>query len=254
MKSNTVVIIPVFREQPLWYEVIAIEQAVKVLNEHDHVILCPQGLCLDKVLEMYSKAGKQPMVIKEDPGFFENTNTYNQLLLSAAFYQSFSGYEYLLIHQTDAYVFRDELAYWVSQGYDYVGAPWIDWIHASYHQKNKSLWGRVQWRFGRRRFDAVGNGGLSLRKVASMISILDKYEAEALAFAANEDFFFSFEVHRLGGTIKIPVVKEALQFAFDEYPEKAFAMSRGRLPMGVHAWPKYQNFWKAYIVTVQSYF
>lgn len=45
-------------------------------------------------------------------------------MLSAEFYERFLAWDYILLCQTDAFVFRDELADWCARGYDYIGAPW----------------------------------------------------------------------------------------------------------------------------------
>lgn len=36
----------------------------------------------------------------------------------------------MLVYQLDAYAFKDELFFWASLGYDYIGAPWMP------HQRN----------------------------------------------------------------------------------------------------------------------
>ncbi len=43
-------------------------------------------------------------------------------MMDNTFYKQFLNYEYILIYQLDAFVFKDELNY-CSQGIDYVGAP-----------------------------------------------------------------------------------------------------------------------------------
>jgi hypothetical protein len=45
--------------------------------------------------------------------------------LSEEFYQAFTDFEFMLIYQLDAFVFRDELADWCRSGYEYIGAPWL---------------------------------------------------------------------------------------------------------------------------------
>jgi len=44
-------------------------------------------------------------------------------MMSPAFYDAFKAFDYILIYQLDAFVFRDELEYFCSLGYDYIGAP-----------------------------------------------------------------------------------------------------------------------------------
>jgi hypothetical protein len=148
-----------------------------------------------------------------------------------------------LIHQLDAFVFEDQLDFWCSKDYDYIGAPWIDatWI--------KKLKEKISW------IDTciypVGNGGFSLRKVktfyygsvflAPIVSFLWKKRW-------NEDFFWSSLAHRLIPGFRIPQVIEARLFAIEEYPSLAYKNNGNTLPFGCHAWEKYEpEFWRAHI-------
>ena len=50
---------------------------------------------------------------------------------------------------------------------------------------------------------------------------------------------------------RVPDPLEALQFSFEVMPEKMLIMNNGRLPMGVHAWNKYNpEFWKPYLASL----
>lgn len=57
--------------------------------------------------------------------YFKGIAGYNRLMMSPEFYETFAQWEYILIYQTDAWVFSDRLSEWCSKGYDYIGAPWI---------------------------------------------------------------------------------------------------------------------------------
>lgn len=248
---NTIAIaIPVFRTKPEWFEEISIKQAIKILNHYDHMLVVPAGLDVSVAKSWFAAAGKSVSVVEFDQAYFQHPQSYNRLMLMEDFYRKFPNYDYVLIHQTDAYVFRDDLDYWTSMGYDYVGAPWINWIHSSYQAKRLSWPTRIQWRLGRRRFDAVGNGGFSLRRVSKMLALLSSLQHEAATYHLNEDFFFAFEVKRLGYDIQIPGVQESLAFAFDENPETAFEMSGKKWPMACHAWPRYKSFWQQFIPSI----
>jgi hypothetical protein len=100
------------------------------------------------------------------------------------------------------------------------------------------------WRLGKRRFDAVGNGGFSLRNTQRLQEVLQLLQPQAAAYRHNEDFFFAFEASRLGQPLHIPSVKYALHFAFDERPELAWQMNQQHLPMGCHGWPRHLSFWQ----------
>lgn len=82
--------------------------------------------------------------------YFKSIDGYNKLMLSPSFYKAFSNYEYILIYQLDAWVFKDELQHWCNQKYDYIGAP--------IYQNNKLI--------------GIGNGGFSLRKVDYCLKVL----------------------------------------------------------------------------------
>ena len=98
-------------------------------------LVAPEGLDLTAYLPPERQEARPIHVVRFDPGFFRSTDTYSRLLLSAGFYQAFASYEFILIHQLDVFVFRDELADWCARGYDYVGAPWIDvdWLAEARH-------------------------------------------------------------------------------------------------------------------------
>ena len=88
--------------------------------------------------------------------YFSDRFGYNRLLLKKEFYEAFAKYEYILIYQLDCLVFADNLEDWCGKNWDYVGAPWL--TDTEDVQKG---------------FSAVGNGGLSLRRVRSALAVLN---------------------------------------------------------------------------------
>jgi hypothetical protein len=88
--------------------------------------------------------------------YFKGTQGYNQLLVTEEFYRAFADYDYILIYQLDCLVFSSHLEEWCNAGWDYVGAPWF-----KNYQDNPT-----------EGFWAVGNGGLSLRRVARALDVL----------------------------------------------------------------------------------
>ena len=126
---------------------------------------------------------------------------YNKMMLSYDFYQLFRDSEYVLIYQTDAWVFQDNLAEWCSKGYDYVAAPWIkravyDYPFIKQYMACLRAYRARKHQFCRQRiYGKVGNGGLSLRKVSSSEACL-LYKCEIGKYLShrkhyyNEDVFF----------------------------------------------------------------
>jgi len=178
---------------------------------------------------------------------------YNKLLLLKDFYKIFEQYEYILIHQLDAFIFRNDLEYWCKFGFDYFGAPWFK---RKFYFKNairKIVINHNTFNYCRLLFNKViqrrknfaGNGGLSLRKVATCISFLENYSDIANSWKGNEDIFWSCVVPNLFTHFKVVPFKIALDFSFDTIPEICFSKNGNRLPFGCHAWYKYNiNFWR----------
>jgi hypothetical protein len=178
--------------------------------------------------------------------YFRDPVRYSRLLLSGRFYDAFAEYEYLLIHQLDALVLRDELEEWCAQGLDYVGAPWFPGAEMPLVTQ-----------------PAVGNGGFSLRRVAAFLDVLaaagERYPRRWVSgrtdsrFEAHEDLFWSFEAQRFRPEFRIASVEEALRFAFELEPRRAFELAGGRLPFGVHAWARYdRTFWEPHLLGPES--
>lgn len=258
-KKNAVVI-PFYKSPLSQYEKIALSQCLKVLVNHPVIAIKPHSLDLSILEE-----SKLFLEIKSfDNSFFSNIDGYNRLMLSSQFYQSFLNYEFILIHQLDAFVFKDELDLWSGKGYDYIGAPWIrpiddpdvfktvktkfqNYFHKRYNVYKNGLPSAKQFE------NQVGNGGFSLRRVSKFFELSLKFADKIQAYNVrqehqfHEDAFWSIEVNRKEKLLKIPPYKVALHFAFENSPERAYRLIDNQLPFGCHAWDKYPVFWKLYI-------
>ena len=96
-------------------------------------------------------------------------NEYNDLLCSSSFWEKINscGAKHALIFQSDTLLFKNDLDEFLQ--YDYVGAPWcIKWM------------GMLD----------VGNGGLSLRNVDTMLDI--STHCPRLEYMKNEDIYFCY--------------------------------------------------------------
>jgi hypothetical protein len=146
---NGAIIVPVYRSELTGDELTSVEQLSKVLERHKIVVVCPDGLELPKEVNQWETC-RFPVE------FFKGIDGYNNLMLSSAFYRRFDRYQDILIHQLDCLVFRDELSKWSAKGFSYIAPPWFGKF---WHDPKLGLW-------------RVGNGGFSLRKVSSALSIL----------------------------------------------------------------------------------
>ncbi|MBB6111220.1 hypothetical protein HDF23_003988 [Mucilaginibacter lappiensis] len=196
-----------------------------------------------------------------DDSYFKDIQGYNALMLSDIFYSRFLKYKYILIHQLDAFVFKDELNYWCDQGFDYIGAPWMR--EYDYPNSFKALKRKIKYYFYRRfnvqenNFPSdkqlenqVGNGGFSLRRVQVFHDLCVNKQKMIQIYlnqnnhTFNEDVFWSIEVNRKRRILKIPRWKAGLKFSIELAPERAMRLNNNQLPFGCHAWDKYLDFWR----------
>jgi hypothetical protein len=251
------VVVPFYKSELTELEYVALKQCKRMLSSYPIIAIKPQKLNLPAIaLEIPFEK-----VISFDDDYFQSISGYNRLLLSEAFYGKFLDYEYILIHQLDAFVFKDDLRYWCNQNIDYVGAPWIR------TKKYKNIFSALNSKFrvsfytyfnvhkdglpNTKQFEnKVGNGGFSLRRVQKFYSLVGTMQKEIQLYLSktashyNEDLFWSIEVNRKRKQLKIPRKEIALKFAFEILPNKAFLLNNKELPFGCHAWDKNINFWR----------
>ncbi len=235
--ATVIVLVPIYKVTLEPFEQYSLDVSIATLAAQRILFIGPQGLDLAWYMARYPGVGFVPF----DPVHFQSIPGYNRLLLSAAFYQRFAEHEHMLILQTDAIVLRDELAWWCAQAFDYVGAPWPDGVELFVNL------GRFEGDRGRRVRAMVGNGGLSLRRIAKHIALLQEFPEAVDYFqrsGSSEDLFFSL-MGTLSADFVIPNEITASRFAMELKPAMYFAANGGRAPMGGHAWWKYDlAFWR----------
>lgn len=141
------VVIPIYRLPLTPDEEISIRHLREYLAGFDRYVIG-----LEHVPNVYADFELRPFPLS----YFKDIHSYSQLLLSENFYRAFADYEYILIYQLDCLVFSSALEDWCREGWDYVGAPWFR------NHGQDPVGG----------FWAVGNGGLSLRRVSSALKVL----------------------------------------------------------------------------------
>jgi hypothetical protein len=246
-------VIPCYTAALQPYERVALARCLDVLKAHDIVLIKPQSLNLDALL----KAHPQLCTESFNDDYFAGIGGYNRLMLSDGFYARFAKYEYVLIHQLDAFVFSDQLLNWCARGYDYIGAPWFPNSKVpTWHSYSRIYLRRTLYRWINRAdrhvprlhraqyMYSVGNGGFSLRRVETMRTVLATLHSRAEAYRQtsssiqNEDLFFCVEANRYFCHVKTPDIREASAFAWEQQPAVAAKLSGGNLPFGCHGFNK----------------
>ena len=276
---SAIVVIPLYKARPYLFEEIALRQCARVLAPNRSMcFVAPKGLDLAAYDTIFvEEAAKQPEKKYFPPHFFESLSGYNRLMLSPLFYESFNEYDYILIYQTDAYVFEDKLDYFCSLGYDYIGAPWFVRLFG----KNCGT-----------RFSGAGNGGFSLRKVSACLEVLNykgRFWPKSQLFSTNnspvikwkklapekrkelkwsktvdffteinsstEDYFWALDVPAAGLPFKVAPPQKAMYFSFEQKPSLLFYhIFEGCYPFGCHAWQRYEfeECWRHRILGIRT--
>lgn len=264
------VVIPVYQLAISPAETCSFRQTLSVLGEHPIVLVAPQGLDMGTYTDMANSQGVSLLTEYFPPSYFDGIEGYNRLLLSESFYARFQSYDYILICQLDAFIFRDEILEWCNKGYDYIGAPLIGHHTDSVFSNNMR----------------VGNGGLSLRKVSTFLRFFHSHRLVfplrtlarhiqlkkkpytrlfvwlfmacgwrntpsqvALHWQYNEDDFWSGLLDGTPYALRKPSPEEAIFFAFERFPSALYKLTQQTLPFGCHAWEKYEyaSFWSQFI-------
>lgn len=223
---HVVVVIPVYRNL-VAYERVSLEQCLKVLGNHQIVLVTAESIDVSGFLAFW------PFEVERfADDFFTGTESYSRLLLSKDFYLRFNAYEYLLICQLDAFVFSDRLLEFCQKGYDYIGAPVPRWAW-SFHQNR------------------VGNGGFSLRKVASCLRVLSEKPPEEMFADRNEwlpeDHYFAMCAEQEKLNFRVPSLREAMDFSVDYEIFHCYRKLPDWLPFACHAWQKKLDVWQGVI-------
>lgn len=224
MKKQVAVVIPYYHNELSKTEQIAFKQCMKILLRYPIILIVPDNLSIsDSVQALGIEVAKVPSK------WMRSIETYNFMMLNVDFYRMFLSYEYILIYQLDAFVFKDELEEFCNLGYDYIGAPWL--FGAEYFEDEKNIRGHV------------GNGGFSLRNVEASIQILNKNPV-AKSDIPEDVYWSSHDSEEFCVAPK----EIALCFSIEEPAEKMFYLNKKRLPFGCHAWNKISfSFWRPII-------
>lgn len=248
-----------------WQEEISLRQCFRVLGNHPICLICPEGLDITAYRAVAPRLEFDFIPAR----CFSSVRSYNRLKILPFLYQRYSRYEYMLTYELDAFVFKDELAYWCDQQWDYIGAPWFEG-HGNATPASPPM--------------AGGNSGFSLLRISTMLRVLQSWTAvrpaaEVFAewrrdshrsprrfwwlfrnltwrncfhhrlnrFTENEDIFWSYAGIRIAG-FRLAPYQIASQFSFESNPERLFMEQGEELPFGCHKWfGSHSAFWQRFI-------
>lgn len=261
---NKRVIILVFAHKPQldFHEQISLQQCYRILGKHPIRLVCPEGMDVSAF-----KLLAPSMVVDYIPGkWLESLQAYNRLKIHSWLYKRYTGFDFILTYELDAFVFRDELLDWCAQEWDYIGAPWF---RGYYHAEPDA------------EPDGVGNSGFSLRRTAAILKVSHtlryqqtvgdvfaawshgewslKKSLAALTIRNNffspfnkyygqEDLYWGKLVRGRLPWFRVPSHETARKFAFDGSPSRLYSECSNQLPFGCHGWNRVEpEFWREHI-------
>lgn len=263
---NIAVIVPVHKPILNPLEIKSLMQCKKILKDYHVFLLYPEQMHPSNFTDIFPNIKLLP--VSEE--WLSSKENYNKMKCSLLFYKLFEKYDFLLTYELDSYIFSDQWGEANCFDYDYIGAPWFEGFVDTDH------------------ISRVGNSGFSMRNIKKCIIILQKKESHTQLWMfivkyrlykvfqlsiffcisdkswnlrcknyyfqrfysddnINEDIFWSDVVPKLF-SFKIATISDGIKFSFEKNPKTLFTINNFKLPIGCHAWEKYDpNFWTEFI-------
>lgn len=200
------------------FEYTSIDRCFDVLRNRDIFVMLPEGISNHEYAYIASLYGTNVRYIYDNEGWFSSWAKYSHYCFRPEFYQMFSEYEYMLIYQTDCYIFEDNLDYFINLNYNYYGAPWYQ-------------------------FRRCGNGGFSLRKIDAFIeNTTNRPDRDVLVNGKGmlvEDYIFSILEHHIENICPEDI---GLEFSLDDWLKEYTPLLK-KMPMGCHGWSRDEVRW-----------
>lgn len=237
--NNTcAIVVPIYHTTPDELEQLSLKQLNRVIgSEFDVFLIGPDYVDFDDYSKYLSGSGTNNYLeyVIFDDKYFKSNKSYSQLCLSYDFYDTFNKYDYMMIYQTDCWIFRNEIQKFCDMSYDYIGGP-IYSPASAWTSLKKGL------------HPIVGNGGLSLRKISTMLKITNpdgyiynKYKNEWDKIEYEDYVICDVFSHDI--KMNIPDYKIAEKFSLDFLPNNVNELD----PMSAHRVFALHQYWNKYI-------
>ena len=215
-RKKCCIVIPIHKEYDKLspFEKKSVNNTVIKMKNWDIVLICPNNMDVSG----YENIGILNFM-NFDIKYFKDVKSYCELMLSSFFYEAFKKYEYMLIVQSDAYIFNDELEYFLNLGYDYIGG--LHNINQGTHIFHPNVGNKL----------INGNGGFSLRKIDAFITASKNIKKDLNNKWDWEDVLYSYWYK---DKMNIAPDETSLKFGWQQNPEICYENNGKKLPFGSH--------------------
>ena len=265
-QEPAVVLVFVHQARLEWHERIGLQQCATVLRNHPIFLVCPEGLDVSEHLAVADNL----QVDRIPPRWQASYQAYNRLKILPFLYHRYAHYEFILTHELDAFVFRDELGSWCREGWDYVGAPWfaggdgngaevrpLGVGNSGFSLRRPAAMLRVLHSFGRvvpsgkiisRWRKARRETGASFWLLVSLLTWRNNFHHWFNDFAGPEDVFWCKHAAPRFPWMKLAPYEVGRRFSFEAQARRLYAELGGQLPFGCHQWHALDRpFWRPFI-------
>jgi hypothetical protein len=229
---------------------LSFSQTARIMPGHRWIFALPQGA---DTSELRSLRGDIEFRFFPQR-YFVSKRAAQLFYMHPTFYENFSEFDYILIHQPDVYVFNDHLAEWVrhmsENSWDYVGAPWLNhqWLNLA-----RNPVARLPWHWMLR--EKVGSGGFSIRNPRKFAKIAKRHTRliKRLAAFVPEDIWWCQLAQKVSAPVRRPPARLAAHFAFETECDRCLELTQGVMPFAVHGWNRHDwDFWRERIPGVEA--
>jgi hypothetical protein len=207
MKELVTVVIPVFKNQLTETEAKSLEKCLETLEQFPVLFITGDDTNLDDL------SSRHPSITnyRFENEYFKNRATFQKLLLRDEFYDRFDWSEFILVHELNSFVLKNELRYWCKQGYDFI-QPCPDSLTVSW------LDSFVSKKLAPQTVDQLSSAGLSLRRVGPMRKAIKKNKRLIYQFLTSQEppveaVFWEEQNHKILTSLITPTPVVRRQFA-----------------------------------------
>ena len=120
MKELVSVVVPILNPELSASEQQILDNCIEKLGKYTIILIYGESADISHLKDRYEGID----FIKFPDKYFESRKSLSSLFLLEDFYERFSWSDYILIHELNSWIVKDELHYWCKQGYDYLkGEP-----------------------------------------------------------------------------------------------------------------------------------
>ena len=254
------VVIPIYRDLfitdniNIKYEYLSLLNNCTKFKNRDIYLVLPKSKSVNfKIVNVIRNKFKRVYCVYFDDRYFSSISGYNELMVQRCFYKYFKRYQYIFICQTDVWILRDNLDYYSSLNYSYIGGVYFEsnndhelllpinggaslrHVKSHYNLLSPfSPWGG--WSFFLEGFKTINLFNLIL-DIKSFCYNLTYKKTRRLILNINEDIFF-YRLSQISRYYNIPQIdffNKVELFSWDTNPSILFDRIN-ELPMAAHAW------------------